>query len=84
MDKIRSQIQKIDKKMIMLIAERMKLSRELGEMKKELGLPVRDSEREKILFEIWEEIAKKENLNPELIDRLWSIILEESIRIQTI
>ncbi len=84
MDKIRSQIQQIDEKMIKLIAERMKLSRELGEMKKELGLPVRDSEREKILFEIWEEIAKKENVNPELIDRLWSIILEESIRIQTI
>jgi chorismate mutase len=84
MDKIRSQIQQIDEKMIKLIAERMKLAQELGLKKKELGLPVRDDKREKILFEVWEEIAKKENLNPRLIDELWSIILDESIRIQSI
>lgn len=84
MDEIRSKIQEIDEKMIKLIAERMKLSAELGKKKKESGLPVVNKEREKMLFQIWEETAKQEKLSPELISKLWSIILEESIRVQSI
>lgn len=84
MDEIRLKIQELDGKMIKLIAERMKLSTELGKKKKEAGLSVVNKEREKMLFQIWEERAKQEKLSPELISKLWSIILEESIRVQSI
>lgn len=82
MDKIRKQIQTVDAKMIALIAKRMSLSKKLGEIKKEKKLPIRNKEREKLLFEEWQEIAVIYNVSPTLVQKLWRLILTESIKKQ--
>ena len=82
MDKVRKQIQNIDAKMIALIGKRMNLSKKLGEIKKEKNLQIRNKEREKILFEEWQEIAVIGNVSPSLVKKLWKLILSESIKNQ--
>ncbi len=82
MDKVRKQIQNIDAKMIALIGKRMNLSKKLGEIKKEKNLPIRNKEREKLLFEEWQEIAVICNVSPSLVKKLWKLILSESIKKQ--
>lgn len=82
MDKIRKQIQSVDAKIIALISKRMNLSKKLGEIKKEKKLPIRNKEREKLLFEEWQEIAVIYNVSPVLVKKLWKLILTESIKKQ--
>jgi len=83
MDEIRKQIKEIDKKQIKLIAERMQLSKKLGQIKKENGLPVKDDKREKELYEFWRGTAKENGVSPELVEKIWELILEESILTQS-
>lgn len=48
---LREKIDKIDKELAILIAKRMKISSQIGEYKKENGLPVYDPKRELELIE---------------------------------
>lgn len=82
MDKTRKQIQSIDAKMIALIAQRISLSEKLGGLKKRKKIPVRDKKREEELFQQWREIAVIHNAPPALINKLWKLILNESIKVQ--
>lgn len=82
MDNIRKEILEIDAKMIELTAKRMKLSKKLGDLKKRSGAPVRDKKREASLLKQWQEIALIHDVSPELIKKLWTLILSESIEIQ--
>ena len=49
-NKIRSQIDHIDDKIISLILERLQKAQKIGEIKKTLKLPVYDKEREDIII----------------------------------
>lgn len=80
---VREKILTMDRAMISLLAQRMELVRELGNLKKNAGLPVVDTDREKILFAEWEKVAALYELSPSYIHALWKIILEESIREQS-
>lgn len=82
MDEIRKQIQEIDQILIEKIAKRMELSQELGSLKKDRDLAIVDEEREKELFTFWRKTAEEKTLRPEFIEKLWIIILEESIHTQ--
>lgn len=82
MDKIRKKILKIDLGILDLISERMKLSKELGIMKKNKLIPVRNMEREKLLFENLAVMAAQQKLSPTLIKKIWKLLLNESIKLQ--
>lgn len=82
MDEIRSEIESLDKDLIRLVAKRMKLCKKLGKHKKGSSLPIVDKDREKTLFAFWNDLAEENQISPEFIEKLLSLILDESIKIQ--
>lgn len=48
---LRERIDKIDKNILELLEERLSLVKEIGEIKKELDIPITDSDREQIVLE---------------------------------
>lgn len=78
----RMKINKIDHQIYDCLLQRMELSREIGKMKKEENNPVLDETREK---ELWNHLLlEKKGLPNELVEKIWTEILEESKRIQKI
>ena len=63
-NKIRSQIDHIDDKIISLVVERLQKVQKIGDIKKELKLPVYDKEREDIIINrLIEKTKNKLNVN---------------------
>ena len=63
---LRERIDKIDKEILELLEERLSLVKEIGETKKELDIPITDSDREQVVLarsgefkEIFEKIIEK-------------------------
>jgi len=75
----RKMINKIDKEIFALVAQRLKHTRIIGKIKKEKGLPILDKKREK---EIIENKIKSTKLNPAFIKNLYQVILRESYKTQ--
>ncbi len=47
---LRKRIDEIDEQIIELLEERVRIAKEIGEIKRELNLPIRDEEREEEVF----------------------------------
>ncbi|MBN2086787.1 chorismate mutase [Candidatus Peregrinibacteria bacterium] len=82
MQKVRNEINKIDKEIISLLSKRMKLAIKIGKMKKAEGLPIRVRKREGEIMDMYLKKAKKLGLNTSFIKKLFSRIFRESRRIQ--
>ena len=85
----RKVINKIDNKLLNLLDERMKFSKEIGNYKKEKGLPVHHPEREKVIINklsknIDEKIVMGNdcNLPKNMIDEIWKVIFKYSKLVQ--
>ena len=61
MDELRARMDRIDSEMVRLYAERMETARQIGRLKREHGLPVRDPKREEELLRRVEQEAGEEN-----------------------
>ncbi len=72
---IRGEIDSIDDRIIGLIAERVRLAAEIGELKKQNGLPVEDTRREKDVIERVRELAKAAGIPPDDIERIYRRIM---------
>lgn len=76
-DSIRIRINQLDDELLRIFNERASLALEIGEVKKQKGLPIYDPKREKLIFER----MKKENLGPldnAAIIRLFERVIDES------
>ena len=80
-NKIRSQIDHIDDKIIGLVVERLQKARKIGDIKKELKLPVNDKEREDIIINRLIEKAKNQ-LNANQIKQILKPIINISKNLQ--
>lgn len=78
----RETINNIDKQLIKFIAERMKISKLIGELKGEHNMPALQYERWKELLNKNIELGKEYNIDEEFISKIWNTIHEESIKIQ--
>lgn len=76
--KLRKQIDEIDRRIVQLLSERFKLTQSVSEYKKENNLSVLDANREQALLAEVMRRGKKLGLRDEFIDKLFSLILEES------
>ena len=77
MDSIRIRINQLDDEMLRIFNERAGLALEIGEVKKQKGLPIYDPKREKLIFER----MQKENSGPldnAAIIRLFERVIDES------
>lgn len=82
-DDLRREIDRLDQELLRIFNERAGLALRIGEIKKELNLPVYDPEREKRIF-----IRMSSNnpgpLENEAIIRLFERVIDESRRLERI
>ena len=79
---IRDAISEIDDSLISLIADRRKLSINVARIKQLIGKPLRDQPREKELLESLVEKASLLNIESRYITKLFTTIIEDSVRYQ--
>jgi monofunctional chorismate mutase len=81
LDRLRAAIDAVDKKILMLIGERVKLVLGVGEIKRKHGLAVYDPKRE---TEVLEQLVHQatDPLDAETIRRVFECLIAESRRIE--
>lgn len=79
---LRREIDKIDNELLSLLSKRMRISREIGQYKKEHGMPVLQTQR-------YDEILKKRGaqaaelgLDPDFVTAFLRVLHEESVHVQ--
>ncbi|MFH1657403.1 MAG: chorismate mutase [bacterium] len=80
LEKLRGQIDKIDKKLLKILAERFVLTRKVGEYKKEASLPARDKVREKQVFAQRKKWAEELDIDRSLVEKLFQLIIKKVCR----
>lgn len=83
-DRIRNKIALLDASIIKKLAKRQALSREIAMLKLAHGLAIFDAAREQTLYQHYDNLCKKYNIQPDYIRCLFTIILENSRAIQAI
>jgi chorismate mutase len=82
-DDIRQAIDRLDNELLRIFNERAALALEIGEIKKERGLPVYDPTREKKIFDRMK-AANPGPLDDGAIVRLFERVIDESRRLERI
>ena len=72
MEKLRSEIDEIDQKIISLLEERIDAAKKIGEEKKKRGLEIEDVKREK---ELLAKLKSKTGLREDFIEDLYKLII---------
>lgn len=73
---LRNKIDKIDEQIIKLLAKRFKLTERVGIYKTKKHLPLRDERREKKIFSQRKLWAKKLNVEQELVNQIFKLIIK--------
>jgi chorismate mutase len=76
----RSSIDNIDAALVHLLAERFKITQQVGRHKAAAGLPPADPEREEMQIARLRALAKSANLDPAFSEKFLRFILAEVIR----
>lgn len=76
---LRISIDDIDSALITLLTERFRLTRKIGEFKRDKGLPAIDLEREAKQFAAIKQRAEAIGLNPAFIAKMWRVIIDEVV-----
>ncbi|MCO6539193.1 MAG: bifunctional chorismate mutase/prephenate dehydratase [Gilliamella sp.] len=79
---LRNKINKLDKKLLELIAQRRQLSTQVIHTKIEANIPVRDINRERSLIRTLINEGKDYHLDDIFIKRLYQLIIEDSVLLQ--
>lgn len=79
----RSKIDNIDATLILLLAERFKVTKQVGIYKASVGLPVADPERENEQIARLRSLATSANLDPSFSEKFLRLVIDEVIRHHT-
>ncbi|SNY46499.1 chorismate mutase [Arsukibacterium tuosuense] len=79
---LREQIDSIDIKLVQLLAERAKVTAQVGRVKQQFALPVYVPEREQLLLAARREQALAQQVSPELVEDVLRRIMRESYATQ--
>lgn len=71
----RHKIDSIDRRIVELLAQRLKCAENIGAAKKQQGLPINDQKREEAIIS---RLSRQSDLNPDFIEKLYKIIFQES------
>lgn len=80
LDKLRQQINEIDKSLISLIKQRFELTHKIGVLKKRIGLPIRDKRRERQVLEMTTLEAQNLGLDKKLIKSLYKAFMKQAVK----
>lgn len=74
-DRARSEIERIDRQLIALIADRVRVAREIGRAKRGAGMNTLDPAREAVVVRRAGELAREVGLDDEVVRRIfWQLI----------
>jgi chorismate mutase len=76
----RASIDNIDAALVMLLAERFKITKKVGLFKADAGMPASDPERETAQITRLRALAAEADLDPELAEKFLRFIVDEVIR----
>lgn len=79
---LRKRIDEIDEQILCFLKERIDICENIGTIKREHGLPVKDVERENKQYKRITELASKLGLNPKEVRAVYQEIIAMSIRAQ--
>jgi chorismate mutase len=82
LENLRRKINQVDQKLLGLLSERQKWSKEIAKFKKALKMPAFQPEREKAHRKVLLGLGKKLKLSPAFIGKLTGLLFKESRRIQ--
>jgi chorismate mutase len=82
LEELRKKIDDVDGRIVRLIAKRIKIARDIGELKKKQGKQIEDPDREKAVFENVSGIAEEMNLSREDIIDIYRRIIDMSKSIE--
>jgi len=82
LEELRGMIDRVDEKLVDAMAERIRLARMIGGVKKKQGLPTVDEKREGEVYKHVLKKASRRGLDPVLVERVFSLLMEHSRRIQ--
>jgi chorismate mutase-like protein len=82
LERLRGEINAVDKGLIELLARRNEISSEIGEYKREKGLKIQDTKREREMMNQRTAWAKEHGVRDELIQRFFRLIVKASKEIQ--
>ena len=80
LDTFRSSIDNIDAALILLLAERFKITKAVGEYKAAAGLPAADPGREQVQIDRLRRLAEEANLDPAFSESFLRFVIAEVIR----
>ena len=81
-EKLRTEIDKIDEQIIRLLTDRMEKVKKIGEIKNKIGKSKLDITRFNKLLKKRIELAKKYEISKDLIIKIWNLIHDEALRIE--
>ena len=78
---LRNEIDNLDEEIIQLLKKRMRISKEVGQLKEKLDIPIEDKEREKEIIDRLTTQAGK-NLSEEQLIRIFTAVFKSSKQMQ--
>ncbi len=78
--RLRGSIDNLDAALICLLAERFKVTQQVGELKAAVGLPPADPDRETQQIARLRQLARDANLDPEFAEKFLNFIVSEVVR----
>ncbi len=79
---LRKRVDEIDEKILKALSERVEVCRQIGEVKKQQGLPVRDQSRETKVYSKVKEKAANFQLEPSQIEAVYREIVNMCSAVQ--
>jgi chorismate mutase len=76
----RQSIDNIDAALVFMLAERFKITKQVGTYKAQAGLPPADPGREALQIARLKDLARAANLDPDFSEKFLRFIIEEVIR----
>ena len=78
---LRNDIDNLDEEIIQLLKKRMRISKEVGQLKEKLDIPIEDKKREKEIIDRLTTQAGK-NLSEEQLIRIFTAVFKSSKQVQ--
>ena len=77
LEKYRASIDNLDAALVHVLAERFRVTREVGLLKQREGIPPADPERERVQLNRLKEIALGAGLDPAVVEAVFPLIMAE-------
>lgn len=76
---LRERINEVDRKIVELMVDRLEIARQIGAYKMENGIPIRDVEREELVFKKYRDNAEAMGISPDVAEAVCRILVKDSV-----